>query len=110
MGVVVGQVLEQEVVDGVEVQFVVFGVLVGVGYVVEDLVQFGGGEIWIDQQFGVCVDVCFVVGGFEFGIVVGGMMILLDDGWVDQVVVGGVLDQCGFVLVGDVDGGDVGCV
>lgn len=43
-------------------------------------------------MFELCVDCCVV-------------LVLLDDGVVDWLIVVMVLDYCGFVLVGDIDGG-----
>lgn len=44
--------------------------------------------------------------GFQCFVQIGGVVVLLDDGIVDGFVGFVVLDQYGFVLVGDVDGGD----
>lgn len=74
---------------------------------VKDLFYFSVREVWVDDQIGIVVDIIFQVVVFKLFVNIGGMMVLLDNSVVYWFVGFMFLDDCGFMLVGDIDSGNL---
>ena len=77
------------------------------GHVVEQPLDFGGGEIGVHHEAGFAADDIFVPLAAQLFATARGAAALPDDGMGDWFAGAAVPDHYGFALIGDGDGGDL---
>ncbi len=80
------------------------------GMSIEQMLDFGAGEIGVDHEAGFLLDELFGASGFETIANGGADTALPDDGVGDGTAGGALPEDGGFALVGNAHGGDVGPV
>ncbi len=103
----VGQLPDEEGVDGAEGELALFGALPGARHIVENPSELGGREIGVEHEAGLLGDTRLFPLLLQLVAELGGAAILPDDGAIDGLAGFPIPDDGGFALVGNADGGDL---
>ena len=104
-----GELPDEPGVDGAEGELATVGAGAGVGNVFEEPGDLAGGEVGVEDEAGAGLEEGLVAVGAELVAEGGVAAVLPDEGVVDGLAGGAVPDEGGLALVGDADGGDIGC-
>ena len=105
-----GEIPNQPAVHGAKGQFAGFGLLPGVGHVVQNPAHLAGREIRIEQQAGFAPNQLLVAGLAQLVAIRGRTAVLPHNGVVDRCAGVAIPHHRRFALVGDADGRDVAAV